>query len=181
MFYLHLRLFKKILMCHNTCRLFFYIELKKFKKQFDELSTALDRWVTFLTRAHELNKNNIPEALSKDKAISKAIYAVDRMFDEEERSIYETRMEAIANIESRIASANEKGIEQGIEQERGKSKKEKYQMIMNMDKAGSTIDFISQVTGFSVEDAKCQATCRILLLFTPWGLCPQTPRIFLQR
>ncbi len=136
----------------------YYIELKKFKKEFNELNTALDRWVTFLTRAHELNKNDLPEALSKDKAIKKAIVAVDRMFDEEERSIYETRMEAIANIESRIASANEKGrkqgVEQGIEQEQEKNKKEKHQMIVNMNKEGFNIDIISQITGVSIENVK---------------------------
>jgi len=125
----------------------YYIELKKFKKQYNEIATALDRWVTFMTRAHEIDKNNIPQELSEDKAIIKAIGAVDRMFDEEERSIYETRMEAIANIESRIASANEKGRKEGREEE-------KVLSVIKMHKAGATIEFVSQITEFSIEEIK---------------------------
>ena len=140
----------------------YYIELKKFKKKYNEIATALDRWATFMTRAHEIDKNNIPQELLKDKAIIKAIAAVDRMFDEEERSIYESRMEAIANIESRIASANEKGmekgmekgIEKGIEKERIKRKKDKQKMIQKMHQADASIEFIAQVTELKPEDIK---------------------------
>jgi len=142
----------------------YYIELKKFKKQFHELGSALDRWATFLTRAHELDKNKIPKALSKDKEIIKAIHAVDRMFDEDERTVYQVRMEAFAEVNRKIASANKKGIEQGIKQgiEQGikqgidqkkiEYKKDKYKIIKNMHQAGSSIDFINQVTGLTIAE-----------------------------
>jgi flagellar biosynthesis/type III secretory pathway protein FliH len=42
--------------------------------------------------------------------------AVDRMFNEEERLVYETRMRALMDVESKIASAEEKGMEQGLAQ-----------------------------------------------------------------
>ncbi len=90
-----------------------YIEMRKFKKDYHELAAPLDRWVTFLTKAHELTKGHIPISLSSDPEILKAIDAVDRMFDEEERAIYETRMQSLADVESKIASAEEKGIEKG--------------------------------------------------------------------
>ena len=38
------------------------------------------------------------------------------MFDEEERLVYETGMQSLADVESKIASAEEKGREQGLEQ-----------------------------------------------------------------
>ncbi len=97
-----------------------YIELRKFKKTYQEISTALDRWVTFLTRAHELDKRRIPQELSVDPSIVKAIEVVDRMFNEEERDVYEVRMKAIADIESKIASAAENGREKGRVEERNK-------------------------------------------------------------
>jgi predicted transposase/invertase (TIGR01784 family) len=90
-----------------------YIELKKFRKSYQEISNALDRWITFLTRAHELDKKHIPEQLASDQSIVKAIESVDRMFNEEERTIYEVRMEAIADVESKIASALEEGQAKG--------------------------------------------------------------------
>jgi len=95
-----------------------YIELRKFKKGYSELTNALDRWSTFLTRAHELDKNRIPVELGGDSAIVKAIGAVDRMFNEEERSVYQVRLQAIAEVESKIISAIDKGIEQGLEKGR---------------------------------------------------------------
>ncbi|WP_341325606.1 Rpn family recombination-promoting nuclease/putative transposase [Methylotuvimicrobium sp. KM2] len=94
-----------------------YIELRKFIKPYREITTALDRWSTFLTKAHQLDKHDVPEQLRVDPAIIKAITAVDRMFDEDERIIYETRMQALADVESKIASAEEKGMEKGSENE----------------------------------------------------------------
>jgi len=91
-----------------------YVELKKFRKQYNEISSALDRWATFLTRAHELTQNTIPERLKGDASILKAIGAVDRMFDEDERQVYEVRMQTMADIKSQIASAEDIGLERGM-------------------------------------------------------------------
>lgn len=91
-----------------------YIELRKFRKEYQELVYPLDRWITFLTRAHELKHGGIPEELAEDRAILKAVEAVDRMFDEEERQIYEIRMQSLADVESKVASALEKGLAQGM-------------------------------------------------------------------
>jgi predicted transposase/invertase (TIGR01784 family) len=68
-----------------------YIELKKFKKSYQQIESALDRWSSFLTKASQLDKEHIPVELASDKAIVKAIEAVDRMFNEEERLVYEVR------------------------------------------------------------------------------------------
>jgi hypothetical protein len=46
-----------------------YLELRKFRKHFDELATALDRWAAFLTHAHELDKRNLPAPLAQAPAI----------------------------------------------------------------------------------------------------------------
>jgi hypothetical protein len=58
-------------LCSST-----YIELKKFKKSYQQITTALDRWSAFLTRAHQLDKANVPAELAGDQAIVKAIAAV---------------------------------------------------------------------------------------------------------
>ena len=72
-----------------------YLELRKFKKSYHDLANALDRWSVFLSRAHELDKDRLPKELIQDPLIVKAIEAVDRMFNEEERQIYEVRMQFI--------------------------------------------------------------------------------------
>jgi len=101
-----------------------YIELKKFKKNYQQLDSALDRWSSFLTKASQIDKECIPVELASDKAIVKAIEAVDRMFNEEERVVYEVRMQSLADVESKIASAEEKGIEKGRQEGRQEGRKE---------------------------------------------------------
>lgn len=54
----------------------------------------------------KINPSSVP-------AIVKAISAVERMFDEEERLVYEIRMQSLLEIESKIASAEEKGRVEG--------------------------------------------------------------------
>jgi predicted transposase/invertase (TIGR01784 family) len=119
-----------------------YIELKKFTKSYQQVSSALDRWSTFLTKAHDLDKNNMPKELVSDQAIVKAIAAVDRMFDEEERLVYETRMQSLADVESKIASAEEKGMEKGREEER-------QNMALKLVQQGVAINVIAEVSGLS--------------------------------
>jgi predicted transposase/invertase (TIGR01784 family) len=92
-----------------------YLELLNFKKDYAEIGTALDRWAVFLSRAYELDRDNLPQALRGDPQILKAIAAVDRMFNEEERQIYEVRMQAYADVESRIGSAFDHGFDRGKE------------------------------------------------------------------
>jgi predicted transposase/invertase (TIGR01784 family) len=95
-----------------------YLELLKFKKDYAEIGTALDRWAVFLSRAYELDRDNLPQTLREDPQILKAIAAVDRMFNEEERQIYEIRMQTYADVESRIGSAFDHGKEVGRDEAR---------------------------------------------------------------
>ena len=136
---------------HNIFELH-YIELRKFKKTYQEINSVLDRWSSFLTKADKLNKNDIPEQLKIDKDIVKAISAVDRMFDEEERAIYETRMQSLADVESKIASAEEKGMEKGMKKGRQAGRQEGRQeaikaIAIKMIAAGADVHTIIQATG----------------------------------
>jgi len=128
-----------------------YIELKKFYKSFQQIETALDRWTTFLTKAGSLDKNCIPIELANDKEIVKAINAVDRMFDEEERTVYGVRMQALMEVESKIASAEEKGIEKGIEKGANEAKKE---IALNLLAQGMAMENVVKVTGLTEDFLK---------------------------
>lgn len=119
-----------------------YIELKKFQKSYQQIETALDRWSSFLTKASELDKEHLPVELASDQAIVKAIEAVDRMFNEEERLVYEVRMQSLADVESKIASAEEKGIEKGMD-------KAAKAIALNLLGKGIDITTIVEVTGLA--------------------------------
>ena len=132
-----------------------YIELKKFYKSFEQIETALDRWNTFLTKAGSLDKNYIPVELANDKEIVKAINAVDRMFDEEERTVYDVRMQALMEVESKIASAEEKGLEKGLEKgiEKGTNEAKK-EIALNLLEEGMAMKNVAKVTGLTEDFLK---------------------------
>ncbi len=124
-----------------------YVELRKFKKQYHQIESALDRWSSFLTKADQLDKEDVPKELASDKDIVKAIEAVDRLFNEEERLVYEVRMQSLADVESKIASAEEKGIEKGIN-------KASKAIALNLLDKGVDVATIAEVTGLSDADIK---------------------------
>ncbi len=131
-----------------------YIELKKFKKDYSEITDVLDRWITFLTKANTLDKKNLPEKMSDNPQIVKAVTAIDRMFDEEERVVYTVRMQEQMDFESKIDSAFEKGTREGIKKgiekgiEKGK-KAEKIKIAKSLLKNNIDIEIIKQTTGLT--------------------------------
>ena len=77
------------------------------------------------------------------------------MFDEEERLVYETRMQSLADVESKIASAEEKGREEGREEgiEEGVNNATKN-IALNLAKEGTSLEVIAKVTGLSAAAIK---------------------------
>ena len=122
-----------------------YIELKKFKKTYSQIQTALDRWSSFLTTAHQLDRDHTPKELASDKNIVKAIAVIDRMFDAEERLVYDIRMQEFSDVASAIATGAEKNIAKGIE-------KASKAIVLNMAGKGIDIAAIAELTGLSVSD-----------------------------
>ena len=91
-----------------------FIELNKFKKDYKDVKTALDKWVSFLNRAYEIDKDKIPKELETDENIKKAIEKLDIMYlDKEEREIYENDLKALRIHNAEIKIAEEKGIQKG--------------------------------------------------------------------
>ncbi len=127
-----------------------YLELLKFHKPWAEIVTALDRWSAFLAHAHTLDKDHLPEQMTGDAAIFKAIQAVDRMFDEEERLIYDVRMQAIADVDSKIASALEKGREEGLQTGEQQAQERIALSLLDVLEA----DIVAQKTGLSLEQVQ---------------------------
>jgi len=150
-----------------------YIELKKFTKTYHEIQNALDRWSSFLTTAHQLDREHTPKELASDKNIVKAIAAIDRMFNEEERKVYEVRLKEFTDVASIIASGAEKniakgreegveiGMEQGVEiglergvvigVEKGVEKASKA-IALNLFANGIDISIIAAATGLSLSE-----------------------------
>ncbi len=91
-----------------------FIELKKFDKDLAHLTTALDRWATFLSKAEQWDRNFIPEELRIDPAIEKAALALDMLsLDEEEREIYEAKLKWLRDESGTFKKIREQGREEG--------------------------------------------------------------------
>ncbi len=115
-----------------------FIELKKFSKELSALTTTLDRWVTFLTKAYQYSKNNVPEELAKDPAIKKAIEKLDIIYlDEKEQLIYEGEQKAIRDEQEKMRTAEEKGV---------------LKTALNFKNAGAPVEMIMEATGLSREE-----------------------------
>ncbi|MBF0225139.1 MAG: Rpn family recombination-promoting nuclease/putative transposase [Desulfobacterales bacterium] len=97
---------------------FNFIELKKFKKELNELETVIDKWIYFFKNAEDLKV--VPAQLSDVKEIAEAFeIAGQHNWTQEELDIYEywEMQEAIHKnvLESGIREAEMKGMEVGME------------------------------------------------------------------
>ncbi|MBC2580028.1 Rpn family recombination-promoting nuclease/putative transposase [Clostridium sp. DJ247] len=130
-----------------------FIELGKFKKDFKDLNNTLDRWVAFLNKAYEIDVNKIPEELSEDEAVKKAIEKLDIMYlDSEERELYENELKRLRIQKAELKTAErrgiEKGIEQGVEREKiniAKNLLDVLDMETIAEKTGLSVDFINSL------------------------------------
>jgi predicted transposase/invertase (TIGR01784 family) len=128
-----------------------YIELRKFRKEYQDVVSPLDRWITFLTKAGQLAGKKLPDTLAADQSILKAIGAVGRMFSEDERIIYDVRMQAMLDVESKIASAEEKGLEKGKAEGKAEGMADSLLIIL-AGKYGELPDWVHE----RVNDAGCE-------------------------
>ncbi len=119
-----------------------FIELKKFDKDLAHLTTALDRWAIFLSRAEQWDRNFIPEELKIDPAIEKAAQALDMLsLDEEEREIYEAKLKWLRDESGTFKKIREEGEAIGIEK-----------VALSLIKKGLlSIEEISDTTGLTKE------------------------------
>jgi len=147
------------------------IELEKFNKEYPDVKTGLDRWVTFLKRAQDLDRKTLPKSLSEDKEVVRAIEVLEKVnFTEMERKIYDSHwiwlMDEASALEKKYQIGREEGREEGKAEgeEMGykkrdeEAKKEKHEqkceMARKMKAKGLSILNISEITGLKKEELK---------------------------
>jgi len=100
-----------------------FVELKKYTKDLPEIPTMLERWITFLNKAYEYSKDNLPKELAKDEAIKKAMDELEKMyFTDTEKEHYESQQRKYMDEtalkkqeECKIQAAKKEGINEGME------------------------------------------------------------------
>ncbi len=83
-------------------------ELSKQNVEKLKVKSALERWITFLNNAGELNKDNLPSDLATEE-IKKAVEELTIMyFDDKEKAYYERQQILLMDEHSRLESAEHK-------------------------------------------------------------------------
>lgn len=104
----------------ETCKIFYdkltfiYLELPKFKKKIDELSTNFEKWLFVLKNLHKLNK--IPDQLKEERFEKLFAIAEVAHFTREELKSYEDSKKFYRDIKNSMDTAFEEGKEAGIEE-----------------------------------------------------------------
>jgi len=118
----------------------YFVELRKFDKEYKNIKTTLDRWVTFLNRASELDKDNIPEEL-RDPEILQAINTIETMsLSIKEREYYEAEKKVMRDRDSVIETAVEKAVDN-----------RNFEIAKEMKLANEPIEKIVRFTGLTIE------------------------------
>jgi predicted transposase/invertase (TIGR01784 family) len=100
-----------------SCVRLYFVEMPKLAKNWPDIRTALEEWVSFLNRAGELTRSSLPSPLCDEPAIVKAVGELARIgMDPAERTIYEAEEKAIMVDRFQLKTAEERGERRGREE-----------------------------------------------------------------
>ncbi|HBL10066.1 MAG TPA: transposase, partial [Cyanobacteria bacterium UBA11162] len=92
-----------------------FVELPKFKKELDELTTITDKWIYFLKTARKLQ--TVPETMGSVPQISQAFAIANRAnLSPDELEDLEKQEMFIQDMRGAFSKAVKQGVQQGIEQ-----------------------------------------------------------------
>ena len=133
---------------------FTFLELEKFTKTKEEISTLIEKWVYFFKHADETTETDLKEIIGQDFIIQKAYEELNRFYwNEDELSAYEAvikkESDYIASMEQKYDEGFSKGKDEGFLEGQ---QKEKLLLATRMLETGSEEDFIVKITGLKSED-----------------------------
>jgi predicted transposase/invertase (TIGR01784 family) len=138
-----------------------YIELPKVPTDFRYIQNTLDRWCAFLARAERYTESTLPESLSCDPMIRKAMHVFETTrLQDEELETYEARLKWLRDetsaLETKYLRGKAEGLAEGLaegeaklEAERQRSDGEKRDMAQKMEAMGIDKKTIQQLTGLA--------------------------------
>ena len=110
---------------------------------------ALDRWTSFLKKAHHYDQERLPIELTREPAIEKAFDQLAHLsMNKEEQEIYEARLKWLRDE----AAALEKKGQESFAEGKAEGKAEIAQNLLSL--GNLDVEFIAKVTGLSVAAVK---------------------------
>jgi len=127
---------------------YYYIEMPKFKKQEEELSTHLEYWIWYLNNLAKIDE--IPQKLKEDKVIKKAFDVAKFLaLSKDKQLAYQIDLKAKLDYQNVLNYAKEYAKEEGIKEG---IKKRNIEIAKNLLLAKVDIETIMKSTGLSIED-----------------------------
>ena len=146
---------------------FIYIEMPKFNKTEDELETHFDKWLFAIKNLYKLDE--IPGKL-RERVFERffEIAEIAKM-DPEERATYESSLKYYRDMNNVVATAEEKGWEEGLQEGMQKGRQEGMRkgrqegmqegenkkaitVALNAIKHGMDINLIAELTGLTIPE-----------------------------
>lgn len=126
---------------------------EKLQKFVSKIKTALERWLTFLSRSDLLDRNKLPKELS-DPNLAKALSVIEEMnFTKMEREAYEEHLKWLRVEANTLRKTENEAYKRGEIKGR---EEEKMEIAKNLIKQGLSIESIASATGLSINEIKKQ-------------------------
>lgn len=134
---------------------YIFLEMPRFQKTENELSSRLDKWLYFLKNLE--NFDHIPSILNEPVFIESFRKAEIAGFNQTERDLYEESLKIYRDIQGVIDTAYHDGEKTGLEKGRtaGKAEgkaEEKLEVGKSCIRAGLPNEMIHHITGLSAEE-----------------------------
>ncbi len=116
----------------------YFIELRKFDNDLKNIKTTLDRWITFLNKATEYERDTLPSELNEPEIIQ-AFDTIETMnLKTKEREYYEAAKKVMRDRAAQILTEVENAVDN-----------RNMEIVINGIKEGFTNDIISKMTKFT--------------------------------
>lgn len=137
---------------------FIYLEMPKFKKSEDELTSQFDKWLYVLKNLHRLQERPVKlqekifEKLFKEAEIAK-LNSEDMKSYQESLKAYRDNYSVMESLKKEAIRARIEGREEGRQEGREEGREEnKLETAIAMKKEGLSDELIAKVTGLSKEE-----------------------------
>lgn len=128
-----------------------FVELPKFRRSLDELTTLTDKWIYFLQNARDLRV--VPDVMGSVPEIQQAFAIANQAnLTLEELDELEKQIIFIQDQRGAITKATQQGLQQGIQQGLQQGRQEAQLEVARRSLSVLDDVTISQITGLSVEE-----------------------------
>jgi predicted transposase/invertase (TIGR01784 family) len=122
----------------------YFVELRKFNNEYKNITTTLERWITFLNKATEYDKNTLPSEL-REPEIIQAFNTIETMnLTTQERDYYQSAKKVMRDRAAELLTAVENAVENAVDSRN-------MEIAKSLKLKNVSIEIIIETTGLTQE------------------------------